>query len=432
MDIIQKLEEVWLDEPKPFMIYNNRELLFKDVLVQPTADFSEIIPGSVVALIGDFDPLSINTFLRLLQKELIVVPLTDFTSKEHEKYFEIACVEYVIEGLEVKKVNPAVTHPLIQSLKDDKKTGLIYFSTGTTGNPKGILHDLDLFLRKFETPRPAKNTINFLLFDHLGGTNTLMHTLLNKGTVVVPQNRTVDEIFHLLEKYQIEILPTTPTFLRMMLMSGEIPHKIPSFLKLITYGSERMDQITLDSLAESLPNVDIRQTYGTSELGVLSVKSENRKSLFFKVGGTGVETKIVDNILHIRTKNGMLGYLNAPSPFDSEGWYNTNDIVEPKDDFFKIIGRKTEIINVGGLKFFPSDIESIALDFPNISFVKIFGKENPITGQHVEMVVQTDKEFSELEKKEYKNYLNSQLQKHQVPKRIKYENLEVGHRFKKL
>jgi hypothetical protein len=81
MDIIQKLEEVWLDEPKPFMIYNNRELLFKDVLVQPTADFSEIIPGSVVALIGDFDPLSINTFLRLLQKELIVVPLTDFTSK---------------------------------------------------------------------------------------------------------------------------------------------------------------------------------------------------------------------------------------------------------------------------------------------------------------------------------------------------------------
>ncbi len=432
MSIIERLEKIWGDDTRPFMIYNNSELLLKDVLDVKIADISQIQAGNVVAIVGDFDPVSIQTFLQLLEKRAIVVPLTHFTSNDHKKYFEIACVEYIIEGQNIQKISPDFTHPLIQKLKSEHRPGLIYFSTGTTGVPKGILHDLELFLKKFETPRPAKNTINFLLFDHLGGTNTLMHTLLNKGTVVVPQKRTVDEIFYLLEKYQIEILPTTPTFLRMLLMSGEIPHKIPSCLKLITYGSERMDQITLDSLADALPDIDFRQTYGTSELGVLSVKSENRKSLFFKIGGKGVETRIVDNVLQIRTQNGMLGYLNADSPFNAEGWYNTNDIVETKDDFFKIVGRKTEVISVGGLKFLPSDIEPIALDYPNISFVKIIGKENPITGQHVELIVQTEKEFSDLEKKEYLAYLGSKLQKHQMPKRIKYDKLEVGHRYKKL
>ena len=189
-------------------------------------------------------------------------------------------------------------------------------------------------------------------------------------------------------KFDVEVLPTTPTFLRLMLMSGSVPDKVPSCLKIITYGTERMDQPTLDDLCRLLPNVDFRQTFGMSEIGIVRVKSEARNSLFMKVGGEGLETRVINNVLQIRSESRMVGYLNAPSPFDTEGWYDTKDVVEVKDDYYKITGRISDIINVGGLKFMASEVESVALDFPNISLVKVTPKQNPITGHHVELLVQ--------------------------------------------
>ena len=89
-------------------------------------------------------------------------------------------------------------------------------------------------MQRFETARPTLKTINFLLFDHIGGLNTLLHTLFNKGTVVAPKSRSVEDILATCTEHEIEVLPTTPTFLRMMLMSGLIPNSVPKSLNIIT------------------------------------------------------------------------------------------------------------------------------------------------------------------------------------------------------
>tara|TARA_B100000795_G_C22797977_1_gene440349 strand:+ start:1269 stop:2360 length:1092 start_codon:yes stop_codon:yes gene_type:complete len=361
--------------------------------------------------------------------EMIVVPLTKQTQYEHEYFFESAFVNVVIDGSIVIRRNPKGSHHFIDELKRNRHAGLVLFSTGTTGRPKAILHDLTLFLKRFETPRQTLRTINFLLFDHIGGINTLLHTLFNKGIVIAPNERTVKSILEICNKYDVEVLPTTPTFLRMMLISGAIPNKVPKSLKIITYGTERMDQLTLDELCKLLPNIDFRQTFGMSELGIVRVKSESRGSLFMKIGGEGVETKTLNNVLHIRSQSGMLGYLNAPSPFDSSGWYDTKDIVEEKDGYYKVVGRKSDVINVGGLKFMASEVELVVLEFPGVSFVKAYSMENPITGEHVEIKVQSKDD--KLDKNLLLKFLKNKLQPHMTPKRILIEAIEINHRFKK-
>ncbi len=79
----------------------------------------------------------------------------------------------------------------------------------------------------------------------------------------------------------------------------------------------------------------------------------------------------------------MLGYLNAPSPFDSEGWLNTGDLVEVDGEYVRFLGRESEIINVGGEKVFPAEVENVILQLSNIKDVVVRGKSNPITGNIV-------------------------------------------------
>ena len=430
MKLLNKLFEIWKGIDYPFLIYKSEELRFSEIADQRPIDLSEVGKGDVVAIIGDFNPSSILTMLRLIDEGVIVVPLTVETRHEHEYFFESALVDVVIEGNHVKRRTHGQKHEFIDKLRQIEHAGLVLFSTGTTGRPKAILHDLTLFLERFKTPRPTLRTINFLLFDHIGGINTLFHTLFNKGVVIAPESRTVDSILNTCYKYGVEVLPTTPTFLRMMLMSGAVPDKVPDCLKVITYGTERMDQPTLDELCALLPNVDFRQTFGMSELGIVRVKSECRNSLFMKVGGEGVETRVVDGVLQIRSSSCMLGYLNALSPFDADGWYDTKDVVEVKGNNYKVTGRISDVINVGGLKFMASEVERVALTFPNVSLVKATPKQNPITGQHVELVVQPAA-AKNVDKNKLMVFLKERLQPHMVPKRIHIDNISVGHRFKR-
>ena len=430
MSLIEKLTHKWENSKDPFLIHPSGELSFDEVSSQEAIDLSEVKSGDVVALIGDFDPASILTLLRLIDLGVILVPLTMETAEDHEYFFESALVDVIIKEGNVCRRDHGESHPMIEELRCRGNAGLVLFSTGTTGRPKAILHDFSYFLKRFDTPRPTLRTINFLLFDHIGGINTLLHTLHNRGVVVAPEDRSVEGILASCKEHKVEVLPTTPTFLRMMLMSGLVPDKVPDSLRIITYGTERMDQPTLDQLCELLPQVDFRQTFGMSELGIVRVKSEARNSLFMRVGGEGVETRTVDDVLHIRSANRMLGYLNAPSPFDENGWYDTKDVVEERDGFYKVVGRTSEVINVGGLKFMASEVERVALLYKDISLVKAYGKDNPITGQHAEIIVQP-KDLEQFDKRDFKNHLSEHLQSHMVPRKIVIEKVEVGHRHKR-
>jgi acyl-CoA synthetase (AMP-forming)/AMP-acid ligase II len=105
--------------------------------------------------------------------------------------------------------------------------------------------------------------------------------------------------------------------------------------------------------------------------------------LWVKIGGEGYETRVVDGVLQIKARWAMLGYLNAPNPFTSDGWFDTRDRVEQDGEYLRILGRDSEIINVGGEKVYPSEVESVIQEVENVAEVVVFKEKSPITGNIV-------------------------------------------------
>jgi len=181
----------------------------------------------------------------------------------------------------------------------------------------------------------------------------------------------------------VELLPTTPSFLTMLMASNLHREYNLSSLKRITYGTEVMPQTTLDRLRAAFPQVELQQTYGLSEVGVLRSKSRPDGSLWVQIGGEGFETKVVDDILWVRSEYAMVGYLNAPSEFDEEGWFNTQDRVEVDGDYFRILGRVSDVINVGGKRSTQEKSRTSSLSLDNIRDVAVYGERHPLLGQIV-------------------------------------------------
>jgi long-chain acyl-CoA synthetase len=348
--------------------------------------YEGIASGAVVSLEGDYGIETVSAFLALLRAGAVIVPLSRDSAAQREAFLELGQVEWRIMVGDLTLVTSTgrqATHPHYQMLRSRKHPGLVLFSSGSTGQPKAAVHDLALLLKKFQMPRHAYRTLVFLQLDHIGGVNTLLYTLANGGAVVVALDRSPAAVCAAIDRYRVELLPTSPTFLNLLLVSEEPARHDVSSLKLITYGTEPMPPYTLERANDCFPGARFLQTYGMTELGILRSKSRDDRSLWVKVGGEGYETKIVGGRLWVRAESAMLGYLNAPSPFDADGFFDTGDMVEVDGDWVRFLGRDSEIINVGGNKVYPAEVEAVLLSMDNVEDAVVHGERNAISGQTV-------------------------------------------------
>ena len=137
---------------------------------------------------------------------------------------------------------------------------------------------------------------------------------------------------------------------------------------MITYGTEPMPDSLLLKLKTAFPRVKFLQTFGTSETGISQTTSRSSDSTFLKIDDPNTEIKIVKGELWIRSKTQVMGYLNSSMErFTEDGWFKTGDLVEEASDgYIKIVGRSKELINVGGEKVLPSEVESVLFQIPNL------------------------------------------------------------------
>jgi long-chain acyl-CoA synthetase len=400
---------------------------------------NDVGPGTVVALKGDYTPHVVAAFLALVDAGAICVPLSPSVAAQEAEFQDIAEVQVCITPGEeipgdIQRFSRTPANQLTRRLIANGHPGLVLFSSGSTGKSKAALHDLVKLLQKFRTPRSAMITLTFLMIDHIGGINTLFSVLSNGGTVVASGAREPERICQIIERHRVELLPTSPTFLNLLLISEAWRRYDLTSLKLITYGTEMMPESTLHRIRQICPNARLQQTYGLSELGILRSRSENSDSLWVKVGGEDFETRVQDGTLRIRAKSAMLGYLNAPSPFDEEGWFDTQDLVEANGEYLRFLGRRSEIINVGGSKVYPAEVENVLMQMPNVEDAVVTGAANPITGRMVVARVKlSEDEDAAAFRKRVREFCRGRLDAFKVPAKIEIVSAnQFSSRFKKM
>jgi acyl-coenzyme A synthetase/AMP-(fatty) acid ligase len=395
--------------------------------------------GTVVTIEGAYLPEVCAAMLALIDRGAIVVPLGSLPEAKRNQFLDVAQVEVIVrvdggEKRHSQHTGRAAENELYDQLRRDSRPGLVLFSSGTSGRSKASVLDFAKVLDRYDDQSRSRRILAFLSLDHIGGINTLLHALSQGGTVVTSAERAPDSVFATIAEHKVQILPTTPTFLNMVLISRAYERYSTETLELVTYGTEPMPLQTLQRLNAALPHVRFKQTYGLSELGILPTRSRSNETLWLKLGTAGFEHKIVDGILWVRSEMAMLGYLNAPAPFDADGFFNTQDMVETDGEYIRVLGRRSEIINVGGEKVYPSEVENVLLEISNVAEATVTGQASPITGMVVKATVQlVEDENEQSVRRRVRQYCRERLEPFKVPVVIVVSS-EAQHseRFKKV
>ena len=436
-----------LDKFKSFnsknaIVFEDRIYTYEEFIKQ-IKDYKDIldkhnISSKVVVILGDYSFYNLALFFALYENKNIIVPITSNIKKVQDDFIEESFCQTIIKtdekNLLIQNLKTTFSHNMIDNLREKNSSGLILFSSGSTGKPKAMIHNLDTLIDSFKDKKEkSMNMLVFLMFDHIGGLNTVFNALCMGACLIIPKIKDAKTICELIEKYKIMVLPSSPTFLNLILISQEYKNYDLSSLRMITYGTETMPQSLLLKLKEVFPKVKFLQTFGTSETGISTTSSKSSNSLFMKLEDINGEYKIVENELWLRSKTQVLGYLNASmDSFTSDGWFKTGDLVEVDGEYIKIIGRAKEVINVGGQKVLPSEVESIILEMEEISDCMVYGEKNAITGQTVVCDVVLNQEVENI-KKRVRVFCKDRLDAYKIPTKVNVvDKTNFSDRFKKI
>ncbi len=394
--------------------------------------------GAAIGIVGQHSPVATAWVLACAQAGCVAVPLSG-NPAEHPERLRLTAATLVVtcvkHSWEVSDGPGGKMPDLLSRLATQGRAGLVLFSSGTSGAPKAMVQDLTGLLESYASRKPSNLPVCILLqFDHIGGLNTLFGTLASGATVVVPNSLNPGEVAAAIAQHKAAVLPASPTFLNLLLLSGEAERYDLSSLRLITYGTEPMPEPLLARLRVAFPRARFVQTFGTSETGIARTESPDPSSLFFRFTDPTQEWKIIDGELWLRSRTQSLGYLNAPSDrFTADGWFRTGDSAEAgPDGTLRVHGRTGEMINVGGEKLMPQEVEAVIFTVPGVADCRVRGEPNALTGQTVvaDIVPITGADLESL-RSAIRTACRATLARHKVPTKVGFVEGVVGNRGKK-
>ena len=165
-------------------------------------------------------------------------------------------------------------------------------------------------------------------------------------------------------------------------MSPEADRIAPRYIRL---SGEIADQAILNSLRTFYPHAEISHAFATTEAGVAFDVRDALSGIPANMltEASEVDMKVVNSTLRIRSSRTADRYLgeNPPAMKDPEGFVDTGDVLELRDGRYHFQGRRDGVINVGGLKVHPEEVEAVLNRHPQVQLSLVKTKKNPITGR---------------------------------------------------
>jgi acyl-coenzyme A synthetase/AMP-(fatty) acid ligase len=251
------------------------------------------------------------------------------------------------------------------------------FTSGTTGAPKAIDHSLASLTRTVQRSRgdvtPGRTWGLVYEPTRLAGMQVLLQSLTNGDLLLdAASEEPLPERLRWLAEQQVDSLSATPTLWRQVLQSAD-PASLP--LRQITLGGEIADQLVLDALARAFPDARITHIFASTETGAAFAVNDGREGFplsYLSDPPRGVRLEVRDGILFVEAPG-----TSAAGP---DGFASTGDLVEVTDDRVIFLGRASGVVNVGGVKVAPEQVEAVLRAHPDVLDAVVRSRRNAFSG----------------------------------------------------
>lgn len=348
----------------------------------------------------------------ILDRELTLLD-ADFSAAE----LQTLLVDSTIVKQRNKLPNPCANlslDDLIEKIEAVQNWRLNLFTSGTTGTPKKVAHSFQSISRAVRTGDKFANNCWGFAYNptHIAGVQVFLQAFLNRNSLINVFGLSRPQILDAIENYQVSHLSATPTYYR-LLLPFEKPYD--SVIR-VTSGGEKLDNQLLVRLKSLFPNARFLNVYASTEAGTIFAAEGD---IFTLKEHYADLVRIEDN--EILLHQALLG--ESKALVLQNGWYHTNDIVQVLSQEplrFKFVHRKNEMINVGGYKVNPNEVEEVIRTHPKVSDVRVYGIHNSVTGSMLECdIVCLD---SALTVRDLREFMQPHLQGYKIPRLINFVN----------
>ncbi|MCX6232320.1 MAG: fatty acid--CoA ligase family protein [Bacteroidetes bacterium] len=391
------------------------ELFYRDALLLSEVSWHELIEDLNNAASFNSYCYSKNYYtvfkqilLSIILKKEIVLLDSDFTTDELVNltgFSDFGSFEQLINKKDFELIQ-SKTHLIDRIKKSSTEWKITLFTSGTTGIPKKVSHRFESITRFVKTTT-SENIWGFAYNPtHFAGLQVFFQAILNGNTIVRLFDLEKEQIINEIQNYSITHISATPSFFRLLLPLN----KNYGTVKRITSGGEKFDKKTIQQLKPFFPNAKITNIYASTEAGSLFASEGDIFTLKPEVEKW---VKIVNGELFIHH------HLMGESASNAEEWYASGDLVAITDTNplqFRFVSRKNEMINSGGYKVNPVEVEEVIRGLKGITDVRVYGKPNAVLGNIICCEVQ--KNNPQLDETTIRMYLQTKLQEFKIPRMI--------------
>jgi acyl-coenzyme A synthetase/AMP-(fatty) acid ligase len=300
--------------------------------------------------------------------------------------FESAAFDSCLRVSATAQITPAAPFaaPLAAPARE---TEWVMLTSGTTGVPKMVVHTLAGLSAAFRGRKSDDSIVWGTFYDirRYGGLQIFLRAVLGGVSLVLSSaGEPIGDHLDRLGSHGVTHLLGTPTHWRRALMSPAIGKISPRYVRL---SGEIADQAILDSLRNAFPQATVSHAYASTEAGVAFEVRDGLAGFpveFVERHRDGVEMKVLQGSLRIRSPRTALRYIGGDAALaDRDGFVDTGDMIELNGDRYVFAGRRGGIINIGGLKVHPEEVEAVINRHPQVRMSLVRPKANPITGSIV-------------------------------------------------